>query len=51
MKTNRGKGYFHAMGTRDKAKGNEMKDANALKQWPLWAMLAYEHGYFGIHWR
>jgi len=46
MKTNRGKGYFYAMGQSDKSLFAAARGASA-NVWPEWARTAYLHGFNG----
>lgn len=43
MKTNRGKGYFYSLGSREAARGH--RKSLKLRTWPRWAKLAYAKGY------
>lgn len=48
MKTNRGKGYFYAMGQRDKALGDGWPQPHYLRlYWPEWGLPAYYCGFYG----
>ena len=52
MKTNCGKGYFYAMGQRDRHLYGDGMMHYLLRingsEWPIWAAIAYKSGYIGV---